>query len=123
MLGVVDHLAARLAHEPDRIADHLHVFFERDRQDRLHLVLAALADDRHAGRLRIEQGFHAGIVLRLDPAAACHPKRADLGAAQLELANVFKERGVLGIGEGEAAFDVIDAELVEPLRDQQLVLQ
>ena len=33
MLGVVNHLPPGLAHQPDRIADHLQVFFRRSRSE------------------------------------------------------------------------------------------
>ena len=36
-------------------------------------------------------------------------------------AEFFEERAVLFVAEGISAFDIIDAEVVEPARDQQLV--
>ena len=111
-------------HQADRVADHLQVFFERDAQ---HLLSTwnslVLPTSVTTGVSRLEQRLHARIVLRLHPAPAGHAERGDLRVLQLQLAHVAEERLVLRVGQREAAFDVIDAELVELLRDQQLVLQ
>ena len=40
---------------------------------------------------------------------------------QIELARLGEERDVARIGARESALDVVDAELVEPLDDEQLV--
>jgi hypothetical protein len=50
------------------------------------------------------------------------PKRR-LSHAELQLADLLKILGILGIAGRIAAFDVIDADLIQPLRDLQLVLQ
>ena len=51
------------------------------------------------------------------------PKAAILACSQRQLADCLKILEVLGIGERIAAFDVVDAEFIEPAREQQLVLQ
>ena len=42
---------------------------------------------------------------------------------ELQAARLLEKLFVLGIGIGPAAFDVIDAQLVEFLRDDQLVVE
>ena len=56
------------------------------------------------------------------PARRVLPKAAILAFWKSQRASGGEELGVLGIGAGPAAFDVVDAQLVELLRDLQLVL-
>src|SRR5205823_4431657 len=74
-------------------------------------------------RLGVEEFFQQLVVLGLDAAAAGHAERGDLRVLELQLADVAEEGGVLRVGAGEAALDVIDAELVELLGDEKLVLE
>jgi hypothetical protein len=123
VLGVVHDLPAGRPHQPDAVADHLQVLVDRDAEHPGDLELAALADDRHDRRLGLEQRPHARVVLGLDPAAAGHAERRHLRVLQLELPHVAEERGVLRVAQREPALDVVHAQLVQLLRDQQLVLE
>ena len=58
-----------------------------------------------------------------DVLAAGHAEGGDLGVLQRQLADLLEVLGVLGVGERIAALDVVDAQLVEPARDEQLVLE
>ena len=51
------------------------------------------------------------------------PKAATRACSQRQLADFLEILEVLGIGQRIAALDEIDAQLVEPLGDVQLVLQ
>ncbi len=85
--------------------------------------MAGLADDGDDGGLGIEEGFHAGVFFGFGSAAAGHAEGGDFGGCQLDVGDFFEEGGVLWIGEGESAFDVIYAEEVEFLGDLELVLK
>ena len=74
-------------------------------------------------RLRVEQRLHAGVVGRLHALAARHAERAQPAVPQRLGGDPLKELGVLRVRERVAAFDEIEAELVEPPGDEQLVLQ
>ena len=87
------------------------------------MQIPGLADDRHDGGLGVDQGFHADIVLGGDVAPTGHAEGDDLGLAQRKVADRPEVGGVLGVGERVSPLDVLDAQLVEPGRDQQLVLE
>src|SRR5947209_3472168 len=55
------------------------------------------------------------------PARAAEREHA--GVPQLEVADADKELGIFRVRAGEAAFDEVDAELVELLDDEQLVFE
>ena len=59
----------------------------------------------------------------LHPVAAGHAKRADLAVLKRLVRQALKELGVLGIGKRIAALDKVEAQLVQPPRNQQLVLE
>ncbi len=123
VLGVVDDLGDPAGAEGDGVGDHPAVFFERDAEDLGRLEVPALADHGDDRRPRADQGLHPGIVLGGDVAAAGHPEGGDLAVRQVEVARGAEERLVLGVGEGIAPLDVVDAQLVEPLGDPEFVLE
>ncbi len=53
--------------------------------------------------------------------AAGAAEGGDLRVLELELLRLAERLDVLGVGAGPAAFDVVHAEGVEPLRDAQFV--
>ena len=83
----------------------------------------SLADDRDHRRPRGDQRPHAGIVLGLDAAPPRHAEGADLRVLQVEIPHALKKLRVLFVRQRIAPFDEIEAEAVQPLGDQQLVLQ
>ena len=124
MLGVVDHVAAGLAQEGDRFADHRQVFFERHAQHFGHVEIARLADDRDHRRLRLERAPSCRDRRpAFTPLAAGHAERAQPAVLERLGGHPLEELGVLLVRERVAAFDEIEAQLVEPPGDEQLVLQ
>ena len=123
VFGVVDHLPTLLAEEGDRLADHGEVFFERHAQHVGDVEIVRLADDGDDGGAGVEQGLHAGVVGGLHAATAGHAEGAELGVLQRLRDEPLKELGVLGVRQGIATFDEVEAEVVEPPRDQHLVLK
>ena len=64
VLGVVDHLAATVRHEPDRLGDHVQVLGRGGAQDLDHVEQPALAEDRDDRRLGRDQLVQVGVLLR-----------------------------------------------------------
>ena len=123
MLGVVNHLAADRLQEGDRLADHGEVLFQRDAEHLGHVEVVRLADDRDHGGLRLDQGLHAGVVGRLNSLATGHAEGTNPAVLKGLGGDPLEKLGVLGVREGIAALDEIEAQLVEPAGDEQLVLQ
>ena len=122
MLRVIDYLPPSRVHQPDRVGNHLQIFFECHAQHHLCLAPAGLADDGHYRRLGLQQGFHARVLVGRDAATPGHPERRHLGS-QLHGPDIPEECLILGIGKGESTFDVIDAQVIQLLGNHQFVLQ
>ena len=123
MLGVVEHFAALGETICRRIADHVQIFFERGAEHLAHLHVPGFADKRDDRGLPFDQRLQAGVIGRFAVLAASHAEGGDFGVLERQLADFLEVLKVLGIGERIAAFDVIDAEVVQPARDQQLILE
>ncbi len=123
VLGVVEDLAAGLAAVGHRIGDHAQVLFQRGAEHFADVQVPGLADDGDDRRLGVEQRLEAGVVGRLDALAARHAEGGDAGVPQRQLADFLEILEVLGVGQRIAALDEVHAQLVEPARDVQLVLQ
>ena len=108
---------------PDRVGDHQDVLIEGRAEHLGDVHVPGLADDGDDGRTGIDKGLEADVALRVGILAACHAERGQLGVLPGNLADFLKVLEVLGIGKRIAPFDVIDAEVVEAARDEQLVLQ
>src|SRR5207253_1818417 len=67
--------------------------------------------------------LNADVVGRLHPSPARHAEGANLRLLQRQLCRSLEILGILCVARRVAAFDEIDADLVEALRDLQLVLQ
>ena len=85
------------------------------------MQVPGLADDGDDGRLGVEQGLEAGVLLRPDALAARHAEGGHAGVLQRQLADVLEILEILGVGQRIAALDEVDAEIVEALRQTQLV--
>src|SRR5581483_9776167 len=68
---------------------------------------------------RLEAGVGGGG----DALAARHAESGDLGVLERQLADLLEVLEVLGVGQRVAALDEVDAEVVEALRDVELVAQ
>ena len=121
VLGVIEHLAALRLEVTHGVGDHREVFLERDLEDLGDMQRPRLADDRHRGRLRIEEHLHLRIVFDPHLAAARHAECGDLRVLPSALRRLLEECGVLRIRPRPAALDVMHAERVELLRDADLI--
>ena len=87
------------------------------------MKVGRLADQRDHLGAGSHQRPHAGVVLGADALAACHAEGADLDVLQMQLGHALEILCVLLVRRRIAPFDVIEAEAIEPLGNQQLVLQ
>ncbi len=123
VFGVVEHFSACRFAEGHGVGDHLQVLFESGVQHIAHVQVPCLADDSDDRGLRIDQCLHAGVIRRGDALASGHAERRDASMAQRGLLDFLEILEVLGVGERIAALDEVDAHVVEPAGDEQLVLQ
>jgi hypothetical protein len=122
MFGVVDHLAARLSEIADGVGDHDQVFVEGDAKDFGNVEIGRFADDGDDRRLGIEKRPHSEVFLGPAAAAAGHAERTDADVFQGQLLDPLEKLGVLVVRERIAPFDKIEARVVEPLSDLELVV-
>ena len=121
VLRIVDHLAAVLYQMGHGVADHRLVFRHRGAQDFGDLQFPAFSENRHHRRLRLQQQPHLRILFHCHTRPAGGTEGGQLGMLELQVFRLAEELDVLGIRARPAAFDVVDAEFVKPLRDPQLV--
>ena len=72
------------------------------------------------GVLASISAFRLGSVSALAAGAAGGAEGDELGVLEVQLGGAGEELDVLGVGAGPAAFDVVDAELVQLARDLSL---
>ena len=121
MLGVEDHLPIETHRVSDRVLDHREVFVVRGLQHGRDLPCVALADERPHRSVALRERLQVGVVLA---ASARAPGRAESRQAcvfERFLGQPREELFVLGVGAGEPALDIVEAEPVEQSRDPLLV--
>jgi len=124
MLGVVDHLAARVLEVGQRVPDHGEIFLAAHAQDLVHMQIPALAEDGDHGTTRLQQTGQSGIVGCGPAGSARGTEASDPGLLPFDLPGPAEEFHVQLVGGiGPAAFDVPDPEPVQELRDRKLVFQ
>ena len=122
MLGVVDDALALRAQKGDRVGDHAQVLLGIGVDHLLEVQLPGLADQRAdrreaLGRAACSAGSSAGR----DVAAAGHAEGADRRVLEALALEQLEELRLLGVGAREAGLDEVDAEVVERMRDAQLL--
>ena len=121
MLGIVEDLAPLGLQVGDALADHGEVLLVRHAEHLLHLELPAFSENRHHGRLRLQQLGDLGIIGHLDAGAAGASERGELRLAEIVFAGLGKEGEILGVRTGPSPLDVVHAEDAELLGDADLV--
>ncbi len=111
VLGIEHRLAPALAGQSNAIRDHLEVLRPLDPERDIDLEVPGLAED--AGRIGLgrENRGQGRIVGRRTPGAPCH---AEGDEPCLGKGRRIGEEGVVGvIGPRPAAFDIVDAQIVQ----------
>ena len=121
MLGIVEHFAPVFFQIRDCVGDHREVFLERDAEDFGDVQRGSFPDDADHRRLRVEQQLYLRIFFHGDFAASRRAKCGDLCVLPRVFFRKLEKLRVLWIRAGEAAFDVVDAEFIEPFRHANLV--
>ena len=87
------------------------------------MQVPALAEDGDDGRAGLDQRQDVGILVDRVLGEAGGAEGGELGVVELASPRArVEELLVLGVGAGPAALDVVDAQLVQLLGDDQLVL-
>ena len=121
VLGIVHHGFSVVFQEADRVADHADVLIGLGPQHLGDVQEPGFAHDGDHRRLGIEK--HANLLIVLDghALAAGEAEAGDASVLPLAARGLLEELQVLRIGARPAALDVMNPELIEPLRDPQLV--
>src|SRR2546422_3208095 len=122
VLCVVDHLPAEPPEVAHGIRDHAKILVAGRLEHALHVEGGALSDERDHRRLGLEQSGEAGIVLATAVRSPGHAEGGDPPIVEPFLTDPTEELRVLGVRARPAAFEVVDAQLVQPVRDFQLVV-
>ena len=88
----------------------------------MHVQIPALAENGHRRRLGFEQRAHVAVLIHRVLGETRGSERGEPGVLQLHVLGALEELLVLGIGVRPPALDIIDAQLVQLLRDDQFVV-
>ena len=117
VLGVVDHFLAVLVEVLDRLGNQLEVFVERNPQRAFHVQVPRLAENRRHRSAGFHQRPHVAILRHAVLGEPGRAERGQPGVFQVQPAGALEELLVLRVRARPAAFDVIDAQLVQFLCD------
>src|SRR6266508_3602173 len=106
----------------DGIADHGQVLFERGPERGGDVEVPRFAENGYHRRARLDQRLDIAVLLRSHARSPGRSEGRDLGGLEDGVLHALKEAQVLGVGARPAAFDIVDAERIEALRDADLVL-
>ena len=120
VLGVVDDGLALAGEEGDRVLDHAQVLVAVDAHDLLEVQPPGLADERADGREGARQRAQRRVVRGRQVAPPRRPEGRHLAAQPLALEQ-REQLGLLGVRGREAGLDHVHAEVVEQVRDAQLL--
>ena len=123
VLGVEHDAPAMAFQVGHRVADHAQVLLERGQQRARDLFVPRLPHDGDHGGLACQQVGQALVVGGRHALLAGRAERGHLRMLERHGAHALEEGDVLGIRRRKAALYEVDAELVEPRDDAQLVLQ
>ena len=118
----VDHGFAIALHDRlDRLRDAFEVLLVADAERHAHVIVPRLGDQADGARMRLQRRLEARIVGDRAPSPLGH---AEGGKGGIDEARIgLEELGVGDVGARVAAFDVVDADVVEGAGDQPLVLE
>ena len=120
VLAIEQHLAVPRLGRAHAVTDRSEIFFRRCLQGDAYVVVPGLRDETDRIGAGIEQRSEAGIVR----GGTARPTRhAEGGEDCGKLALLGKQLRIGQVRAGIAAFDVIDADLIEHLRDGELVVE
>ena len=119
---VEDYLVHALFQKRDRVVDYLEVLLVRDAQRLADVQVPGLAHNRRHRRTGAQNQLQVAILRRFQVGAAGRAESGDFGVAQLEFLHLGEKGRVALVGPRPSAFDVVEAELVEPGRDRELVI-
>ena len=121
MLRVVDDFFAVIFEITDRVADHAQIFVRLGAQDFRDVEQPRLADDGDDGGLGFEDQPHQVVLFHGHAFAARHAERGDLRILPFAPRGLLEELHVLRIAARPAAFNVMNPERIELLRNAELV--
>ena len=119
MFRIEHDLASLFRSVAHAVSDHAHILLTLDLKGNVHVVVPGLADHDHAVCLSGQDRGQPWVIVSAATGPTRHSEGGELGPLQFWQ---FGEEGVVGgVGAGPAAFDIINAELIEFACDHRLV--
>jgi hypothetical protein len=81
------------------------------------MQIPAFSDQCYDRGIGSNQGLDVPILIAGGVLVSCRAKGGDLGLFQPQLFDPREELGIFGIGAGPPSFDVLNAKIIESLRD------
>src|SRR5579872_1499787 len=111
-----------LLEEADGIGNEREVFLFGDAERTFHVKVPGFAEDGDGGRTGFDERAHVAIFLHRVFGEAGRTERGEAGVLELELTGAGEEVLVFGIGPGPSTLNVVDAQLIQFLRNDELVI-
>ena len=118
MLAIDDRLLVLHEDRLDGLADRIEVIFVGDAERDVDVIIPRFGDEDDRVRLRLHDGLEARVVRDGAPCPLRHAKGRELC---IQPGRRIEEGGINRVRARIARFDVVDAERVETLRNQELV--
>ncbi len=113
MFGIKEDLIQPLPEIADCVIYDVEVFLEAYPQGMFYMKIPGLAEDSGNSGLCGKDGFYVAVVFHLDSCPVGTAEGHNSGILQVQLPCLSEIAGILWIGPGKAAFNVMDAELIE----------
>src|SRR5215813_12994306 len=121
MLGIIKHSPILRSHVGYGIADEVKIFRERNTQCVGDVERPGLSKEGNDLGLGIQERLEVGIMVYRMVGLPRRAKCDHRGLMQRNGLDYPEEFDVFGVGSRPSAFDEMDAEFVQPLRDSHLV--
>ena len=122
VLGVVYDFFAVLLEVGHRLRDQQEIFFEADAERAVHVHVPRFSEDGHDRGTGFDQLTDIAIFMDRIFRETRGPESGELCVFQFEATRPREEFLVFGIGTGPSAFNVVNTELIEFLRNKDFVL-
>src|SRR5271156_5098205 len=122
MLGVENRFVEILFQKSDRVVDDFEIFVERNSERLAHVHVPGLADHGRDRCSSAQQQLQIAIGGSAHARAARRTERRNLRVPNLDLLDLFEKRRIAIVRARPSALNIIEAQIVQPLRNRDLVL-
>src|ERR1022692_1693566 len=122
MLGVIDHFLAVVLDVAHGFGDEDEVLVLGDAEGAFDVEVPGLAEDRDDGGTGFDQGADVAVLMDRVLGEARAAERGEPGVVQGQFGSALEKLLVFGVAARPAALNIIDTQLIQLLRNDELVV-